>query len=383
MSETVVRASEADEPLKELKQKIDDEQQQENTKKPSQGLAAFSLLLIILLIAAMAAAVYWLWPQWQSLQQQSAQMQQLQQRVSAQVQQQQNTEQQLLNTLSQQQSAKLGQLELQLAQTEQRLSLALQQALTEQQVQIQALRQQVQTKDSAPPRHWLLAETDYLLQLAAKKVWLEHDFTTAISLLNTAQEKLIKIDDPSLLLVRQAINQDIEQLRQLPTIDLSEVHLQLQQARKLTAQLALKQQHNNAMPQLTKPEGGVKQWRQTLHYYWQQAWSNLFTVRSAVPEDYFSLSKEQQLMLRSSLSQHLLLAELAALEQNETVYLAALEQAISQLGRYFDPANDEVSQLQSQLQQLATVNISKPELKALSSVSQMQQYQQQLEESSL
>ncbi|CAM3922219.1 uroporphyrinogen-III C-methyltransferase [Rheinheimera salexigens] len=382
MNETVVRASEADEPLKNLKQKMDDEQQQASEKKPSQGIALFSLLLIILLAAAIAVAGYWLWPQWQTLQQQSADMQQLQQRVTAQSEQQQTTEQQLLNSLSAQQSTQLRQLEQQLANAEQKLTLAQQQTATEQQIQIQALRQQVQTRDSAPPRHWLLAETEYLLQLAAKKVWLEYDFTTAISLLKTAQEKLTKLDDPSLVLVRQAITQDMEQLNQLPKTDLTAVHLQLQQARKNTDLLPLKQQETAATI-VTKPNAGLKQWRQTLHYYWQQAWSNLFTVRSAVPEDYFSLSSEQQLILRSSLSQQLLLAELAALEQNGSVYAASIQQAAEQLQRYFDPASAEVAQLQQQLAQLASVEVNKPELKALLSVGQMQQYQQQLEESSL
>lgn len=382
MSETVVRASEADEPLKELKQKMDDEQQQASTEKSRQGLAIFSLLLIILLSVAIAAAGYWLWPQWQSLQQQSADMQQLQQRVSAQTQQQQNSEQQLLNSLSQQQTSQLRLLEQQLANVEQKLSLAQQQAATEQQVQIQALRQQLQTRDSAPPRHWLLAETEYLLQLAAKKVWLEYDVNTAISLLNTAQEKLIKLDDPSLVLVRQAISQDIEQLNQLPKTDLIAVHLQLQQANKIIEQLPFKQQNSGLTTMVTKPETGLKQWRQTLHYYWQQAWSNLFTVRTAVPEDYFSLTNAQQLMLRTSLSQQLLVAELATLQQNQLVYAAALEQASTQLQRYF-AATTTTEQLLQQLQQLATIEVSKPELKALLSVSQMQQYQQQLEESGL
>lgn len=382
MSETVVRATEADEPLKKLKQKMDDEQQQASTKKPSQALAIFSLLLIIILTAAIAAAGYWLWPQWQNMQQQSADTQQLQQRVSAQAQQQQNTEQQILNTLSQNQSAQTRQLEQQLAAVERQLNLAQQQAATEQQVQIQALRQQLQTKDSAPPRHWLLAETEYLLQLAAKKVWLEYDVTTAIALLNSAQEKLVKLDDPSLVLVRQAITEDIEQLSQLTSLDLTQVHLQLQQARKTTFTLPLKQQQPE-INTITKPEAALKQWRQTLDYYWQQTWRNLFTVRSAVPEDYFSLTNEQQLMLRTSLSQQLLLAQLAALEHNSAVYSEAIQQADNQLQRYFDPAATAVQQLQQQLQQLLTLDVSRAQPKALRSLSQMQQYQQQLEVSSL
>lgn len=382
MSETVVRATEADEPLKKLKQKMDNEQQQASTKKPSQALAIFNLLLIIVLTVAIAAAAYWLWPQWQNMQQQSADTQQLQQRISAQAQQQQNTEQQILNTLSQNKNAQTRQLEQQLTVVERQLNLAQQQVATELQVQIQALRQQVQTKDSAPPRHWLLAETEYLLQLAAKKVWLEYDFATAIALLNTAQEKLIKLEDPSLVLVRQAITEDIEQLSQLSSLDLTQVHLQLQQARKSTLTLPLKQQQTE-INTVTKPEVTLKQWRQTLDYYWQQTWRNLFIVRSAVPEDYFSLTNEQQLMLRTSLSQQLLLAQLAALEHNNAVYSEAIQQADNQLQRYFDPAATAVQQLQQQLQQLLKLDVSRAQPKALRSLGQMQQYQQQLEESSL
>ena len=126
------------------------------------------------------------------------------------------------------------------------------------QAQIQALRQLVQERDSAPPRHWLLAEIEYLLQLAAQKVWLQQDFATALALLASADEKLAKLDDPSLTPVRQAIAADSAQLQQIQVPDLSQLHIKLQQLRKLSDSLALKQQQQAAQrrPETTRQPGG-------------------------------------------------------------------------------------------------------------------------------
>jgi uroporphyrin-3 C-methyltransferase len=372
MSDSVERATEIDAPLQQLKQKMD----AEPTARSGGSISgALSLLLVLALIAAAGAAAYWLWPQWQRLQQQSSQLQQNQQQLTELSTQLQDSQRQLQAQLQQDQQQRLAQLEQNLLQQQQQLAV-------QSQTQIQAVRQLVQQRDSAPPRQWVLAEIAYLLQLASQKVWLEQDFTTALALLQSADQKLARLDDPSLVLVRQAIAADTEQLSRISRPDLSKVHVQLQQMRLQSSTLALKQQQ--PLP-TTEPAAGTElaNWRQTLSYYWQQSWSKLVQVRSAVAEDYFSLSREQQLMLRMSLNQQLLLAELAAMQHQSQVYGAALQQASDLLQRYFDPSDATVQQLSAELAALASVEVALPEVTALKSLAQLQQYQQEFTETAL
>jgi len=372
MIDSVERATEMDAPLQQLKQKIDAEPASRSGGSFTGGL---SLLLVLALAGAAGAAGYWLWPQFKGLQQQANTMQQNQQRLTDLSSQLQESSSQLQLQLQTEQQQRLAQLEQRLEQ--QQLQLA-----TQSQAQIQAVRQLVQERDSAPPRHWVLAEIEYLLQLASRKVWLEQDFSTARGLLASADEKLAKLDDPSLVLVRQAIAADKEQLGRITVADLSGVHVQLQLMRKLSETLPLKQQPQVEDTELA-PSTELAQWRETLSYYWQQSWSKLVQIRSAVPEDYFSLTTEQQLMLRMSLSQQLLLAELAAIKHQPQVYGAALQQAIDQLQRYFNAEEDAVQQFSHNLTALAAIDVGLAQAPALTSLAQLQQYQQQLMENPL
>ncbi len=367
MSDSVERATEIDAPLQQLKQQIDAEPAARSGGSFTGGL---SLLLVLALGGAIGAAGYWLWPQWQTLQQQTTSLQQNQQRLTEQSQQQQDNNAQLQQQLQAEQQQRLAQLEHSLQQQQQQLA-------AQSQAQIQAVRQLVQERDSAPPRHWVVAEIAYLLQLASQKTWLENDVATARALLASADEKLAKLDDPSLLLVRQAIAADTEQLSRITPPDLSQVHITLQQMRKLSTSLPLKLRRQAEQIELV-PGTELSDWRETLSYYWQQSWSKLVQIRSAVPEDYFSLSTEQQLMLRVSLNQQLLLAELAAMQHQQQVYSAALQQASDQLQRYFAADDATVQKLSSELAELASITVALPQTAPLTSLAQLQQYQQQL-----
>ena len=371
MSDTLERATEGrnaevEAPLQQLKQRMD----AEPAARSGGGVAAgLSLLLVLALAGVVAAGSYWLWPQWQALQQQHSSLQQNQQQLTAQSQQLQESNKQLQQQWQAEQQQQLAQLQQHISQQQQQLA-------AQTQAQVQAVRQLVQERDSAPPRHWLIAEVDYLLKLAAQKVWLEQDSATALALLRSADQKLAQLDDASLLPVRQAIAADQQVLGAISQPDFSKVHVQLQQLRQQAMLLSLKLQ--SVAPKQDAPEATLQNWQATLAYHWHSTWRGLLNPRAAMPEDYFDLSTEQQLMLRIALQQQLQLAQLAVMQQQPQVYSAALQQCSDQLQRYFHADDQQVQQFSQTLATLAAIDVTPVTVNALSSPAQLQQYQQQL-----
>ncbi|MBV2130982.1 uroporphyrinogen-III C-methyltransferase [Arsukibacterium indicum] len=367
-------AEESAAPLEQLKQQIADQEQR--PAGAGRGLAWLALLLSLLLLAAVAAAGYWLWPQWQQIQSQQQQLQQAQQDINR-----QNTE--LLSSSQSQLQQSLSSQQQSLNSFEQQLKAELQRQQQQLQQQMQAVRELIQQSDGAPPRHWALAEIQFLLKRADYSLWLNRDINSARLLLQRAQQQLAELDDASLINVRQAIVSDLAALAELQTPDLSSVHLQLAQMRKTSMALPLKHQQAELSVTVAAPEGELKNWRSTLKYYWDSSLQQLFSARVAVPEDYFSLSEEQQLMVRVALNQQLLLAQLAALEAEPAVYRSALQQASDQLQRHFQATEPAVQQLSEKLLALAAIDITEQQLPALQSGPQLQDYLQSMAETEL
>src|SRR5690606_12704452 len=118
----------------------------------------------------------------------------------------------------------------------------------------------------------------------------------------------------------------------------------------------------------SKPEVPVSSdWQATLLQHWHSFWSSLVHVRPTQPEDLSVLSAGEQLSLRNTLQQQLLLAELAAMRYQSELYQAALQQAMDTLQRYFAAVDPQVGAASEQLVQLAALPVAFPAPAALQS----------------
>ncbi|WP_293746639.1 uroporphyrinogen-III C-methyltransferase [uncultured Paraglaciecola sp.] len=178
------------------------------------GVLWFFTLINLLLLACIIAAGYWVWLQWQTQNQQqtdaiAAQQTSMQQQQASLDQQQNNIAESLAST----QLAKSD-----LAQQNQRLQSSLQ-SLTEE-LQLTSAQVQINQRNLADvsgrrPADWLLAEADYLVRMAGRKLWLEHDVKTAIMMLQSADSRIQDLDDPSLLPLQAKLAEDLQTLQQV------------------------------------------------------------------------------------------------------------------------------------------------------------------------
>ena len=69
------------------------------------------------------------------------------------------------------------------------------------------------------PTDWLFSEADFLLNNALRKLVLDNDVDTAVSLLKLADETLAKVNNSQSAAIRSAINQDLKQLLSVAGVD--------------------------------------------------------------------------------------------------------------------------------------------------------------------
>jgi uroporphyrin-3 C-methyltransferase len=179
--------------------------------------------------------------------------------------------QQQLNTSAQQRQ----QLEVALEQLQQQTAtVGEQQQLTERHLeqlhaQYEVLVTQMQTLDGRRSADWLVAEADYLVRMAGRKIWLDRDLRTAMMLLGNADERLAQLADPAVLAARTAIAEDLQMLSQLNPVSRTSVALSLRglytQIDSLPLQELSDAQTSNKPQQTDK----VTDWRHNLGVIWQ------------------------------------------------------------------------------------------------------------------
>ena len=328
--------------------------------KTGRAVAWFSLILNLILVAAIAAAIWWLWPQWTALQQQQQALQQQQLQQSEQGKQQ---HQQLTEQLQQQLVLVADQQKQQAAVSEQQ-----QQALL--QLQLESKKQ------LSNGRTWQLWQIQQLLQLTGQKIWLEQDMPAALRLLQGAEQQLALLQDSSMQPLRQAIQTDLAELQKNTLPDIAKIQLGLTSLRKAVNDLPLRQSERelDAEQPVT---ANSSDWQSTLLQHWNSFWSSLVHVRPTQPEDLSVLSAGEQLSLRNSLQQQLLLAELAAMKYQSELYQAALQQAMDTLQRYFAAVDPKVKAASEQIVQLAALPVAFPAPAALQSSAVLDQVMRQ------
>ena len=71
--------------------------------------------------------------------------------------------------------------------------------------ELKDLQSRVLDLNDKRPNDWMLAESEYLVRMAGRKLWLEHDIVSAITLLGNADERIKALNDPSLMPIRKAL----------------------------------------------------------------------------------------------------------------------------------------------------------------------------------
>ncbi|CAV20332.1 uroporphyrinogen-III C-methyltransferase [Vibrio atlanticus] len=235
---------------------------------------------------------------------------------------------------------------------------------SQQQKSIQSLQLAVADVKGRRPNDWLLAEADYLVKLAGRKLFLEHDAVSATKLMESADQRIAALNDPSLVSLRQSMTNDITKLRTIPLIDRDGLVLRITSLQQQVDTLPLA---NAILPEAAVVEKkavsqDINDWQNNLMTSMKDFSENFITFRSRDGEVIPLLSPEpppeQHFYLRENIKGKLETAIRAVYKEQGEVYSAALKTANEWSKSYLNQDNNSVIEFEKAIKQLSEQNIS-------------------------
>lgn len=304
-----------------------------------------------LILVAIVAAGYWGWTQWQDYtQEQQAQLAAQESSIQAQ-------QAKISQSIGASQST-----EQNLRQQNQGLQSSIQSLLEQVQVnaaQVRTNQQNLADVSGRRPSDWLLAEADYLVRMAGRKLWLENDVNTAMMMLESADSRLQDLNDPSLLPIREKLANDIQGLQQVNPVSIDSIALQVGALVKQVSSLPLAFFKKPESAQTENNSQQANDWRSNLARNWQQVTQNFFSVKRKTAEIKPFMSNQEQWLSKQQLSLALLQAQAAVLRENQALYRQALDTALLVSQEYFDLKQASVQQFVQNLAELQNTEINK------------------------
>ena len=205
--------------------------------------------------------------------------------------------------------------------------------------ELNEVQQKVATISGSDAKTWQLAQADFLVKLAGRKLWSDQDVTTAAALLKSADASLADMNDPSLITARRAITDDIASLSAITQVDYDGAILKLNQLSNQIDNLRLADNNDDDSPMdadSSELSGSISEWRVNLQKSWQNFMDSFITIRrrdeTAVP----LLAPNQDIYLRENIRSRLLVAAQAVPRHQEETYKQALDNVSTWVRAYYD-----------------------------------------------
>lgn len=241
---------------------------------------------------------------------------------------------------------------------------ALQQALSQQDSstkELASLRDKVASLSGNDTRNWLLAQADYLVKLAGRKLWIDQDVTTAAALLKSADTSLAEMNDSGVMNVRRALTQDISSLSVLSQVDYDSIILKLNQLSNGVDNLRLADNDSDESPMDTdngELSSSLREWRQNLVKSWHNFIDDFITIRRRDNTAQPLLAPNQDVYLRENIRSRLLIAAQAVPRHQEEIYKQSIDAVSAWIRAWYDTNDAATKVFLAQLDELSQQSIS-------------------------
>jgi len=279
----------------------------------------------------------------------------------------QATEQSKLDALLEQQTKLLSEVEAKLiaqSQSNKQLSEALaknvQESLLDQQQTQSILNQKISELSGRRPNDWLLAEANYLVTMAGRKLWQEKDQKTATALLVTAQIRIAEMHDESLIGLRRALAEDIATLSALPEEQSQNIALAID---GLIAQIDNLKLNTVTLPDAVEDQTPSQatsgdSWQDNLKKTWYAFIDGFIKIRKREGNVVPLMSAKQQWYLEENLKNKLVHAQLAVYRKQQQAFNSSIALSRQWVLQFFDREDSATTFMLAELDKLENVTIS-------------------------
>ena len=225
------------------------------------------------------------------------------------------------------------------------------------------------------PTDWLFSEADFLLNNALRKLVLDNDVDTAVSLLKLADETLAKVNNSQSSAIRSAINQDLKQLLSVASVDQNAVMQKLSQLANTVDELPVLDVNFGDDQNATKLSDSLSDWAENAEKSATSFLNHFIRISPKHGADRKELlAPNQDIYLRENIRLRLQLAIMAVPRQQNELYKQSLEAVASWIRSYFD-TNAEVTQsFLKSVDELSEVSIYVDVPSQLQSLSMLDKY---------
>ena len=245
------------------------------------------------------------------------------------------------------------------AQTSELKTARQQQAAMSQ--QLDELKEKVATISGSDAQTWLLAQSDYLVKMAGRKLWSDQDVTTAAALLKSADASLADMNDPSLIDARRALAEDISTLSTLSQVDYDGIILKLNQLSNGVDNLRLADNNSDDEPMDADSgelSSSLREWRQNLVKSWHNFMDDFITIRRRDTTAEPLLAPNQDVYLRENIRSRLLIAAQAVPRHQDEIYKQSIDTVSAWVRAWFDTNDASTKAFLSQLDELSQQSVS-------------------------
>jgi len=225
------------------------------------------------------------------------------------------------------------------------------------------------------PTDWLFSEADFLLNNALRKLVLDNDVDTSVSLLKLADETLAKVNNSQSAAIRSAINQDLKQLLSVTGVDQNAVMQKLSQLANTIDELPVLDVNFGDDQNATKLSDSLSDWAENAEKSATSFLNHFIRISPKHGADRKELlAPNQDIYLRENIRLRLQLAIMAVPRQQNELYKQSLEAVASWIRSYFD-TNAEVTQnFLKSVDELSEVSIYVDVPSQLQSLSMLDKY---------
>ena len=274
---------------------------------------------------------------------------------------------------------------LALAQAQAGRVAELEATVRETQSQYNALQLAWQNFNDSASDELLANDIERLLTIANQQLRLAGNVSNAIVALETAQSRLARADRPRFSTLQQSINGDLDRLRAVSTVDIPAQSARIERLVALIGKAPLlvpdaaapgvapagEARPTVAAPSVD-PQAGLpadapwwQRWRAEMASWPGRAGSalahelgGLITIQRVDEPAALLLSPEQADLVRGSLRQRLLTAQLAMLMRQPSVWKSELDNVGTTLAKYFDSRSPDTVAAQALARELAQTDIA-------------------------